>query len=117
MDKVIVTILGVGLVGMIYWFFWGKQEEEVAAADRWEIKVSGGYKPKTIKIVADKPAKLIFTRTDNNGCLEEIIFPDYKIKKYLPLNEPVEVVLPSPHPKTSGWHCAMNMFSGKIISQ
>lgn len=113
MEKFIVTILGVGLVAIIYWFFFGKKEEVVEATNKLTITVDGGYKPGTIRIQPDKPVTLTFIRKDANSCLEEIIFPDYKIKKYLPMNTPVAITLSPPH-RESEFHCGMNMFHGKI---
>ena len=113
MDKIIVTLSGISLIAIIYWFFFGKKEEAMDAKNSWNITVDGGYKPATIKVFKDKPATLTFTRRDPNSCLEELVFPDYKIKEYLPLNKPVTVTLPPP-PKPSGFHCGMNMFHGRI---
>ncbi len=113
MDKIIVTLSGLGLIAAIYWFFFGKKEEAMEAKDTWTITVEGGYKPSVIKIPKDKPATLTFIRKDANSCLEEIVFPDYKIKEYLPLNKEVTITLPPPH-KTGGFHCGMNMFHGRI---
>lgn len=114
MDKFVVTSLGLTTIAAIYWFFFGKKEEtSMASSDTWTITVDGGYKPNVIKIPKDKAAVLTFIRRDANSCLEEIVFPDYKIKKYLPLNEPVVITLPAPH-KTSGFHCGMSMFQGRI---
>lgn len=114
MDKLIVTALGTGLIVLITWFFFGKHDEESSASDRHTIIVDGGYKPSKIKIIQGKPASLTFIRKDQNSCLEEIIFPDYKIREYLPLNKPVTVTLNPPHPLRSGFHCGMSMFHGKI---
>lgn len=122
MDKAIVTLAGISLIAAIYWFFFGKKSGEAGsgsaredASDHWTITVDGGYKPSTIKIPKDKPATLTFIRKDANSCLEEIVFPDYKIKEYLPLNKPVTITLSPPHPSKSGFHCGMNMFHGRII--
>lgn len=113
MDKLIVTITGILSIAGIYWFFFGKKGETMNASDAWTISVDGGYKPNVIKIPKDKPATLTFIRKDANTCLEEIIFPDYKIKEYLPLNKEIVVTLPAPHNKSS-FHCGMSMFQGKI---
>ena len=113
MEKIVVTIGGIGLIGLIYWFFFGKKEETTVTSDHWTITVDGGYKPNIIKIPKDKPAVLTFIRKDTNSCLEEVVFPDYKIKKYLPLNKEVTITLPSPH-KASVFHCGMSMFRGRI---
>ncbi len=113
MDKIVVTLSGLGLIAGIYWFFFGKKEGAMDASDAWTITVDGGYKPSVIKIAKDKPATLTFVRKDANSCLEEIVFPDYKIKEYLPLHKEVTITLPPPH-KPSGFHCGMNMFHGRI---
>ncbi len=113
MDKVIVTITGVLSIAGIYWFFFGKKEEANESSDHWTITVDGGYKPNVIKIPKDKPATIIFIRKDANSCLEEIVFPDYKIKKYLPINKEVAITLSPPH-KQSEFHCGMSMFHGRI---
>ncbi|MEK7543502.1 MAG: cupredoxin domain-containing protein [Patescibacteria group bacterium] len=120
MDKIIVTITGLFSMAGIYWFFFGKKSRETGsrsaeedAKDSWTITVDGGYKPNIIRIPKDKPATLTFIRNDANSCLEEVVFPDYKIKKYLPLNKEVIITLPSPH-KKSGFHCGMSMFQGRI---
>lgn len=111
MDKFFVSIGGIGLIAGIYWFFFGKKEE---AMEVTTIIVDGGYKPNAIKIRNGKSTTLTFLRKDPNPCLEEIIFPDYKIKEYLPLNKPVSITLSLPHSGKSGFHCGMNMFHGRI---
>lgn len=114
MDKVIVTLTGILTIAGIYWFFFEKKEESGMVSDHWDILVDGGYKPSRIHIPKDKIVTLTITRKDANPCLEEIVFPDYKIKEYLPLNKEVTITLPAPHTKTSEFHCGMNMFRGKI---
>ena len=113
MDKTIVTISGIAAIAGIYWFFFGKKEEAMEVTDKLTILVDGGYKPSTIRIKKDKPVTLTVIRKDENSCLEKIVFPDYKIKEYLPLNKSVTITLPPPH-KPSGFHCGMNMFHGRI---
>lgn len=114
MDKAVITAVGSLIVIFIYWFFFGKKEEAAAAGEKLNILVDGGYKPNIIRVRQGKPVTLIFLRKDTNPCLEELIFPDYKIKEYLPLNKPVSVTLSPPHPKESVFHCGMNMFHGRI---
>jgi plastocyanin domain-containing protein len=116
MDKVIVTAIGGLLIAFIYWFFFGKKESEaIATSDSLEVKVNGGYNPSIIRVKNGKTTTLSFLRTDPNTCLEEVVFPTLKIKKFLPLNTPVEVLIT---PESSGeidFHCGMNMFHGKVI--
>ena len=115
MDKIIVTITGIATIAGVFWFFFGKKDEAFEVAEKLTIIVEGGYKPNVIKVKQGKPVALTFLRKDPNSCLEELVFPDYKIKEYLPLNKPITVTLSPPHSYKSGFHCGMNMFHGKII--
>lgn len=115
MDKFIVTTLGLGLIAGIYWFFFGKKEEAMESKTSWDILVEGGYKPSTVTLPAGKKTTLTFTRKDANSCLEEIVLPDFKIKKFLPLNEPISITLSPTKSGTYTMHCGMNMFHGRII--
>ncbi|MBI5019748.1 cupredoxin domain-containing protein [Candidatus Gottesmanbacteria bacterium] len=115
MDKLIVTLLGATVIGFIYWFFFGKKDELVQPKNVWSVLVEGGYKPSTITIPRDKPTTLTFTRTDANSCLEEIVLPDFKIKKFLPLDKEVVITIPPTKPGIYTLHCGMNMYHGKII--
>lgn len=115
MDKVLVTLTGfLSLIG-IYWFFFGKKDEATEANESLTIIVDGGYKPNVIRLKQGKQVRLTFIRKDPQSCLEEVTFPDYKIKEYLPLNQKVAITLSPPHPEKSSWHCSMNMFHGRII--
>lgn len=115
MEKIIVTTGGAILIAFIYWFFFGKKEEIVKVTDDLRIVVDGGYKPATITIQKGKETKLTFLRKDSNSCLEEIVFPDFKIREYLPMDKEVEISL-SPQKKGEyDFHCGMGMFHGKLI--
>lgn len=114
-DKILVTIGGFLGIALTYWFFLMKKEDVVAVADRVDITVKGGYSPSVISIPQRKPTTLNFIRKDPSSCLEEVVIPDFKIRKYLPLNKEVSIEL---NPKEKGefpFACGMNMFHGKII--
>ncbi len=76
-----------------------------------------GYEPKVITVKKDVPTKITFIRQTNQTCGTEIVIPDYKIEKSLPLNKAVRVEIT---PKNDGeltFTCGMNMLRGKIIVQ
>ncbi len=114
MEKFLVTISGLFLISFIYWFFFGKKDE-ISAQGKTTVVVEGGYKPSTIKIKKGIKTTLTFIRKDPNSCLEELVFPDFKIKKYLPINTQVEVVLDPQKEGEYEFHCGMNMYHGKLI--
>jgi len=115
MDEIIVIFTGGILIIGIIWFFFGKREETAESGSEISIQVEGGYKPAAIKIKSGVETTLRITRTDSNSCLEEIIIPDFKIKKYLPLKETVEIKITPEKKGEFPFHCGMNMYHGKII--
>lgn len=114
MDKLIVTILGITGIVATYWFFFGKKEEPVEAREKFTIIVNGGYKPDKIMLKEGKTYELELVRTDNNSCLEEIIIPEFNIRKFLPLNERVTISITPDKKGEFTFSCSMNMFHGKI---
>lgn len=115
LDKLLVIIFsGLGIV-FVYWYFLLKNEQETKVEESADIIVEGGYSPGVISIPVNKTTKLNFLRKDPSSCLEEVVIPDFKIRKVLPLNEKVTIELT---PQTKGefnFSCGMNMFHGKIV--
>lgn len=75
-----------------------------------------GYSPKQIELKAGVPAQLVFTRTTESACLEQVQIPAFGIETTdLPLNEAVTL---SFTPKENGSYsfvCGMNMQEGTIV--
>ena len=114
-DKLLVAIFGVIGIVFTYWFFLIKKEKVVSVTDSVDITVEGGYSPNTISIPKGKTTKISFIRKDPSSCLEEVILGDFKIKKFLPLNQRVTVEVTPQKEGEYGFACGMNMFHGKII--
>ncbi len=122
-DKIIVTIFSLACIAFTYWFFLMKKEEVVAVLDpvdsagllQVDITVEGGYTPNTISIPQGKTTKINFTRRDPSSCLEEVVLGDFKIRKYLPLNQKVTVEVTPQKKGEFSFACGMNMFHGKVI--
>ena len=115
MDKIVISILSVLGIVFTYWFFLMKKDEAVEVKSSVDIIVEGGYSPETISIPKGKTTKINFIRKDPSSCLEEVVLGDFKIRKFLPLNQKVTVEIT---PQKSGefkFVCGMNMFHGKII--
>ena len=115
LDKAFVFIFGFSLIVFTYWYFFMKKINTVQAKGTVDILVDGGYKPDRISIPYGQTTKLIFQRKDSNSCLEEIVFPDFKIKKPLPLNEKVTIEITPDKKGEFDFSCAMGMFQGKLI--
>lgn len=115
-DKIIVAAIGLTGIGFTYWFFLGKRDKEVAVSDSSiDVVVEGGYTPEIISIPRGKTTKVNFIRKDPTSCLEEVVLGDFKIRKYLPLNQKVTVELTPQQTGEFTYACGMNMYHGKII--
>ncbi len=115
LDKILVLIFGVLGAIFTYWFFLMKKEKEVRVSGEVDIAVSGGYSPEVISIPLGKTTRINFKRVDPTDCLSEVVLPDFRIKKELPLNQKVSVEIT---PEKAGeylYACGMNMYHGKII--
>lgn len=115
-DKILVTIFSLAGIAFTYWFFLMRKEQEVTAtSDSVDITVEGGYTPEVISVPKGKTTKLNFTRKDPSSCLEEVVLADFKIRKYLPLNQTVTIPVTPQREGEYQFSCGMNMFHGKVI--
>ena len=119
LDKLFATVFSIGGIVFTYWFFLMKKDDKavIVKSNNIDITVEGGYSPNVISIPKNKTTTLNFFRKDPSSCLEEVVLPDFKIRKYLPLNKATAINVT---PKTEGSYeisCGMNMFHGKIIVQ
>ena len=97
-----------------------KADASAAAADgRPVVKVAvdgSGYHPSETKAPAGKPVRLEFTRTSDEGCGQQLVFPSLNIKKDLPLNQPVAVDVTMPASGKVAFTCGMDMYRGSIVA-
>ena len=115
LDTFIIIIGGIGGIVLTYWFFLLKKDKIVEARNSVAILVEGGYSPNALSLSKGKTTILNFTRKDPSSCLEEVVIPDFKVRKFLPLNTTVSIPIT---PKEAGEYeivCGMNMFHGKIL--
>jgi plastocyanin domain-containing protein len=77
-----------------------------------------GFEPALVSLKKGEPVKLVFTRKTDRTCATSVEFDEPKVKKALPLNQPIEVTIT---PSKSGevtYGCAMGkMVGGKLHIQ
>ena len=54
-----------------------------------------GFTPSEVRATRGAPLTLIFKRTSDNTCAKEVVFPELKVRRPLPLNQAVAVALPT----------------------
>ena len=82
------------------------------------ITVDGaGYHPASVTVPASRPATLVFTRTSDDGCGQQLVFPDINLQRDLPLNQPVVVTVNAPATGQLAFTCGMGMYRGSVVVQ
>ncbi len=77
-----------------------------------------GFTPSSLAVAkgpAGSKVTLTFVRTSDKTCATEVVFPDLKIDKPLPLNVPVAIEVPSDAARTLTFQCGMAMFKGALL--
>jgi plastocyanin domain-containing protein len=120
-DKILVTLLGLGAIGFIIWFFWLVKRPGVKAAittggyQEAMVLVKGGYTPDVIVVERGKPVRLNFVRAESASCSEMVLFPDFNKSAHLPEGETVSVELMPDKAGEFEFQCQMGMLRGKLI--
>jgi plastocyanin domain-containing protein len=114
-----VVSLGFLLIGWINWYFFlARPAAVVAVALRGvqavPVVVDGGYQPADIRVSAGTPVRLLFDRREASSCSEEVVLPDFGMKRYLPAHRTTAVELTPATPGTFEFTCGMGMLRGRI---
>jgi plastocyanin domain-containing protein len=121
LDKLLVTLGGLGAIAFIVWFFWLWRKKGVRAATTSSgyqealILVKGGYTPDVIVVERGRPVRLNFRREETAACSEMAIFSDFNKSAKLPTGETVPVELMPEKPGEYEFACQMGMFRGRLI--
>jgi len=87
-----------------------------AKAHEIRISVDGsGFSPPTLDLQKGVVTRFWFTRTTDATCATEIVWPDFKITRKLPLNRAVSFEITPTKSGTSVFACGMNMLHGKAV--
>jgi plastocyanin domain-containing protein len=122
----IIVAAGLGAIALVNWYFFFAERSlahaAVAApgpAGRQEvlITVRGGYAPSTIRAAAGQPLRLVFDRQESSSCSEEVVFPDFGVKRFLPQNQRTTIDITPPLPGTYEFTCGMGMLHGRVIAE
>ena len=120
-SQIIVTLVGVGLLAFIGWFFFLAPHRVAAAVSssagvqQVDIVVKGGYSPNVIEVEHGKPVQLNFYRDEEGTCSEELLLPDFNIRRDL---APFKTTATEFLPKQAGtfeFTCGMHMLRGSLV--
>jgi plastocyanin domain-containing protein len=88
----------------------GVQQTKVIVDDK-------GFTPSHVEVQKGKPASLVFVRTTDDTCAKEVVFPDLKLEKELPLRTAVNIDIPTSDARTLTFQCGMAMYKSAVVIQ
>jgi cobalt-zinc-cadmium efflux system membrane fusion protein len=74
-----------------------------------------GFEPDRVSVPGGGPVRITFIRTTDNTCAKEITVPSLKIRRELPLNQPVNIEIKPQKSAEITFTCGMNMLKGAIM--
>jgi Cu+-exporting ATPase len=118
-DRIVAMAGGTALCVFFYIFFFGKRREAVAhenegGAQEVTVVVAGGYDPDIIVAKKGLPLTLVFDRREDNPCSDEVVLPEFEVRRELPAYAKTEIVVLPRRVGEFPFSCGMNMLHGKI---
>jgi plastocyanin domain-containing protein len=122
----LVIAAGLGGVVWVNWYFFlaGRDSGHAASASvgaagalEARITIRGGYDPAVLRVKAGRAVRLRLDRQDTSSCSEEIVFPAFGIRKFLPAFETTTIEVTPPTAGTYEFTCGMGMLHGRLIAE
>lgn len=118
--QVLVTVIGLGLMAFVAWFFFGAPHRVAVAAPaaggvQHDIQVKGGYSPDVIEVRRGQPVQLRFYRDETTSCSEELLMPDFHVRRELPAYQTTTVDLLPQQAGRFEFTCGMHMLRGSLV--
>jgi plastocyanin domain-containing protein len=115
-----VVLGGILTIAWINWYFFlaGKSSAIAMAGaggvQEVTIAVRGGYDPADVRVRKGAPVRLVFDRQETSGCSEEVVLPDFGIKRFLPAHQKTTVEFTPERAGTYEFTCGMSMLRGRL---
>ncbi|UOQ68639.1 cupredoxin domain-containing protein [Hymenobacter volaticus] len=119
--EIMVTIGGLVLAVLFVWYFFFSERQTAAAVSssggvqEVAVTVKGGYSPAVIEVERGKPVQLSFYRDEENSCSEELLMPDFSVRRDLPAFKTTLVELLPQQAGTFEFTCGMGMLRGRLV--
>jgi len=117
--EIAVVVSGVGLIGLLAWFFFGpkraRQAQLVGESQEVRITVKGGYSPNLIRVRQSVPLRLVFDRQESGECTSRVVFPDFAVNRSLPAFATTTVEFTPDRSGRFEFACGMNMVHGTLV--
>jgi Cu+-exporting ATPase len=115
----VAAVAGGLTVGVFFYFFFfgprrGTSARRGAGAQEVTVVVSGGYRPDVVVAKKGVPLRITFDRRVDNPCSDELVVPEFKVRRKLPAFGKTEVTVVPERTGEFPFSCGMNMLHGMI---
>lgn len=116
----VVLAAGLAGIGWVNWYFFLSSRPPAVAdtgiegVQEMSVTVRGGYEPSAIRLQRGTPVRLTFDRQETSGCSEEVVFPEFGIRRFLPAFEKTTVEFTPSQSGTFAFTCGMSMMQGRV---
>lgn len=119
-DEWAVLAGGAAAIAAVYWYFFIAGRTTAKAVARGGVQevtvlVKGGYQPGEIRVHRGTPVRIIFDRQETDPCSEEVVFPDFSVRRFLPPKRRTAVELSPTAAGRFPFTCGMGMLHGTLI--
>jgi plastocyanin domain-containing protein len=120
-SELLVIVGALTAIAWVNWYFLLSGRRPVSAVlgaegvQELRVRVDGGYDPAKLRVQKGRGVRIIFDRQERAGCSEEVVMPEFGIKRFLPAFQETVVEFT---PTTAGsfeFTCGMGMLRGTII--
>lgn len=119
----IVIVAGIAAIAWVNWYFFLARRSAATATasasgtQEVTVVVHGGYEPAEVRLQKGVPARLVFDRQETSGCSEEVVLPDFGIRRFLPAFQKTTVELTPDRTGSFEFTCGMSMLRGRLVVQ
>ena len=120
----LVIAAGLAAIAWVNWYFFVAGRTPVASlasqsgqTPEQVIIVDGGYSPAAVRVKAGKAVRLVFDRRDTGSCSEEVVFPDFGIRRFLPAGQKTVIDVTPPKAGRYEFTCGMSMLRGALVAE
>ena len=120
-SQILVLLGGLAAILWVNWYFFVAGRTTVVAQvgargmQESTVNVLGGYDPAVIKVKVGQPVRLIFNRQETSSCSEEVVFPEFGIRRFLPAYQKTSIEFTPDKKGSFEFTCGMSMLRGKLI--